>query len=358
MRSRTLPSLTLTWLVLGASAAAQDPDTTSSSSSGSISYEVVTIGGDEVGLGERAIGIDDCVDDAVIEVRLDNVPADKESIDIYVGDACNTTARNDTTNNSCRYVGNEAAGRANDLTIEIRVGDLIEDCSVEQDATPKIWLLAVDTPRGSEEIGSGYAMISKLRVDTRAPDAPTEIMGGSGERQIPVEWTTDGTDLESFVVLIDPSPTVDPGTGAAGSGGVAPDGGAPTNRGVWNGECGSSVLTPGADLSSISTRVKRKTVREATATHTELSSGDVDGNAAAVAVVAIDKAGNESPLSEIGCVYVVPTEGFWERYQQGPEAVDAGCPCRALGPAPAQSGLPVMLAGGWLARRARRRRPS
>ena len=360
MRSRTQSCLPFALsLALGAPALAQDTDTDTSTTSGGISFEVLTIAGEEVGLGELAVGIDDCVNDAVIEVRLDGVPSEKESIDIYVGEACTSTTRNSEDDNSCDYVGNQAAGRTNDLTIEIHVGDLIDDCTVEQEATPKIWLLAVDTPKGSEDVGNGYAMISKLRVDTRAPEAPSEISGGSGEREIPVEWTIEESDLETFVVLIDPMPTVDPSGATAGSSGsVEADGGQPVNPsgGGWNGECGSSVLTPGADLSSISTSVKRKTINEATATHVELSSGDIDGNAAAIAVVAIDKAGNESPLSAIGCVYVVPTEGFWERYQQDQGAVDGGCACSALAPAHAESGLPVVLAVGWLARAARRRR--
>jgi hypothetical protein len=364
MRSLLSSLALLSCLAPAASASAQDDTdtgTTTGSSSGGIAFEVLTIGGEEVGLGELAVGIDDCLNNATIEIRLDGVPSEKESIDIYIGEGCNSTSRNETTNNTCRYVGNEPAGRTNDLTVELGVASLVADGADDEcpegESTPKIWLLAVDTPHMSEDVGTGYAMISTIRLDTRAPNAPTDIEGGSGERQIPVEWTTDDTDLERFIVLIDPMPTMAPG-GAAGSTPTAVDGGtAPSpSGGGWNGECGSGVLTPNADLSSISTSVKRKMVNEATATHTELSSGDIDGTAAAVAVVAVDKAGNESPISELGCVYVVPTEGFWERYQQQPDAVDAGCPCRAIGAAHAQSGLPVMLALGWLARSARRRR--
>jgi len=365
MRFRPLPSLTfLVSLALAASAAAQS--TTATSNGGAIRYEILTIGGVEVGLGEQSVGIDDCVNDAVIEVRLDGVPSGKDSIDIYVGESCNGTSRNDTTNKTCVYAGSQPADRTSNLIIELRAGDLIEDCSSNEESTPKIWLLAVNDPHGSEDVGTGYAEITNLHLDTRAPDAPTDIKGGSGERQIPVEWNTDASDLERFIILIDPAPTMAPGSGAAGSTSTSEDDAGTSNssgsgntsgsRGGWNGECGSNLLTPGADLSSISTSVKRKMVNEATATHVDLSSGDIDGTAAAVAVVAVDKAGNESPVSELGCVYVVPTQGFWERYQQDPNAVDAGCPCRALGPAHAESGLPVMLAIGWLARSARRRR--
>ncbi len=361
MRFRLLPSLALLVSLAFAAPAVAQTDATTNTSTGAIAAKVLTIGGEEVGVGELAIGIDDCANDVAIEVRLDGVPSAKDSVDIYVGENCNSTSRNDTTNNTCTYIDNQPADRANNLIIELHAGDLIDDCTKPEESTPKVWLLAVSDPQGSEDVGTAYAEIANLHLDTRAPDAPTGIKGGSGERQIPVEWNTDDSDLERFIILIDPAPTMEAGAGVAGSGSsTETDGGVPTDgrRGGWNGECGSNVITPDADLSSISTSVKRKQVNEATATHVDLSSADIDGTAAAVAVIAVDKAGNESPVSELGCVYVVPTQGFWENYQQDPNAVDSGCPCRAIGTAHAESGLPVMLALGWLARSARRRRSS
>jgi len=357
MRSRTiLCAFALLAAPASELAAQSTTTTTTTSSAGAIRHEVVSIGGEAVDLSVQYVGIDDCKSEAVIEVRLDSVPSNKESIDIWTGENCNLTTRKDTTNNSCTHIGDQPADRTTDLRIQIKASDLISDCGAQQESTPKIWLLAVSTPNSAEDVGTGYAVITTLHLDTRAPAAPTKVKGGSGERQIPVEWATSENKLHGFIVLIDPNPTTSAAAGAAG-GGSDEDGGT-TTLGGWNGECGSSVLTPGAAESSVSSSITRKTVNESTATSVNLSSGDIAGNAAAVAVVAVDEAGNASPLSALACVHVVPTDGFWDRYQQGNAPVDAGCPCASLGPAHAQSAWPVALVLGFIARSARRRRTS
>jgi hypothetical protein len=103
------------------------------------------------------------------------------------------------------------------------------------------------------------------------------------------------------------------------------------------------VLTEGADPASLPSTLPQKRVNEPTASGVELTADDIDGESAAVAVVAVDEAGNQSPLSNIGCVKVVPTEGFWDRYQnQGGEG-QAGCPCSALGTVHLHSAWPIAL---------------
>jgi hypothetical protein len=104
--------------------------------------------------------------------------------------------------------------------------------------------------------------------------------------------------------------------------------------------------------------IKRKAVNEGTATGIDLGPGDIDGEFATIAVIAVDEAGNESPLSQLACVKVVPTESFWDRYQEDGDAVDAGCPCTAIGPAQLQSAWPVGLSLSLIALSARRRRRS
>jgi hypothetical protein len=113
--------------------------------------------------------------------------------------------------------------------------------------------------------------------------------------------------------------------------------------------------------SGVSSRIVRKKVGEPTATGVKLKPGDIgggDGSSAAIAVVAIDQAGNESLVSEIACVKVVPTEGFWDRYQSDPNAVDPGCPCTAMGPAQLESAWPIALSLALCGLSARRRRRS
>jgi hypothetical protein len=187
-----------------------------------------------------------------------------------------------------------------------------------------------------EEVGTGFGTFD-LETDADAPDAPTEVTGGSGENRIPVDWDTDSSDIDRFIVYIDNEPTEAPG-GAAGTSADVDGGGA-----VTTGDCGSALLIAGTDADSLPSSVRQKQVNEPTASGVELTPDDIDGTSAAVAVVAIDEAGNSSPLSNVGCVKVVPTEGFWDRYEANGGQGQAGCPCSALGPAQLQSAWPVAL---------------
>jgi hypothetical protein len=184
-------------------------------------------------------------------------------------------------------------------------------------------------------VGTGYGTF-ELETDAEPPLAPTRVTGGSGEHRIPIEWDTDESDIERFIVYIDNEPTAAPGGAGGTSAGV--DGGSPNT-----GDCGSSVLTPGADAESLPSSLRQKRVDEPTASGVELSADDIGGEAAAVAVVAVDEAGNQSPLSNVGCVKVVPTQGFWDRYENNGGTGQAGCPCSTLGAAQLHSAWPVAL---------------
>ena len=365
------------WLLaLAGPAFAADPDgttPTNTSTAGGLTVRALSVGDEEVKLGTIPVGIEACNDNANIEFEIDGVPSDRESIDVYLGEGCNSTSRNDDTTNRCTYVGNFKAGLSKGLSLVLMAEQLMgEDCETEKEDTPKLWFLAVKTQAGSEDVGTNYGMLSTLRLDTRRPNAPTNVEGGTGEKQIPVEWDTSDSDLEGFVVLIDPQPSTGGGgaAGSAGSSGAAgsgdEDGGmdaapspAPSGGGnASSGECGSDVLTPGGSADGLPSRIRRKSVNEATATGLDLGPGDIDGDSAAIAVIAVDEAGNESTLSSLACVKVVPTESFWDRYQQDEAAVDGGCPCAALGPAQLESAWPVGLSLSLIALSTRRRRRS
>jgi len=368
------------WLLaLAGPAHAADPDDTTtptnSSAIGGLMVNPIRVGDEEVALGTTIpVGLDACNTDAEIEFQIDGVPDERNSIDVYLGEGCNRTTRDDDTTDRCEYIGNFPAGSSRGLIILLSASQLMGDnCAEEREDMPKLWFLAVEAKQSGEDVMNFYGMIDRLLLDTRAPNAPTNVEGGSGEKQIPVEWDTSDSDLEGFVVLIDTQATSGGGggagtTGSSGSSGgddVDDDGGmqapapAPGDGGsASSGECGSSVLRSGASASGLPSYVRRKEVNEATATGVDLGPGDIDGEIAAIAVIAIDEAGNESPMSPLACVKVVPTESFWDRYQQDGDAVDAGCPCAALGPAQLQSAWPVGLSLSLIALSARRRRRS
>jgi hypothetical protein len=260
----------------------------------------------------------------------------RESIDVYTGSNCNSTSRENNDSNACDHVATVAAETRQDLRITVSASDLIENCDAGTMSKPTLWFLAVDNPRGSEDVGNGFGTYA-ITLDTRAPSAPEDIEGGSGENEIPVSWTSSDTDLEGFRVFVD-----------SGDGATTGDGG--------NADCGTGALREGDSAREVPARVRAKNVSQATATSTRLRGADINAMRAAVAVVAIDEAGNESALSEVVCVDVVPTTGFWEQYQAEGGTVEGGCPCTAIGKVHAHTAWPVLLAIGLVA--LRRRRPS
>ena len=351
------------WLLSTSFASAQDAST--SSGQGGIVVNLLTIGGEDVNtLAEIKLGIEDCSSNAELVFELDGAPANKESIDIYTGENCNRTDRINDDVNRCTHLTVQATNeQTRDLRITLMARELVggnmdddaldgatDVCATGIDSMPTIWFLAVDTPMSAEDVGNNYGTYEALGIDLRAPRAPSSVVGGSGENQIPIEWDTEDTDIESFIVFIDNDPTED--GGGAGSGGE-------TDGGTGNtGECGSLVLQSNMSADDLPSGIRRKEVNEPTATGVQLVPNDIDGMMAAVAVVAVDEAGNQSPLSNTGCVKVVPTEGFWDRYEANGGKAQGGCPCSALGPAQLQTAWPVALALLLLRRSARRRRPS
>ena len=78
-------------------------------------------------------------------------------------------------------------------------------------------------------------------------------------------------------------------------------------------------------------------------------------------VVAVDLAGNASPVSNITCISVVPTTGFWGVYKDSGGTVQPGCACSLPGqprnnPLTVAAVWPVALALLGLVARTRRRR--
>lgn len=366
-RSLHLPGRMLPWhlritpalcavLLLASQANAQGTAGTggTTAASGGISVNPISVGGEEVTLDLIRLGIEECERDAVLVFELDSVPPDKESIDIYTGENCQQTDRNNEDVNRCEYITTLSTNnQTQDLEIELMASALFESCDANREAEPTLWFLAVDSPESSEAVGTGFGTF-RLSLDTTRPDAPTDVRGGSGENTIRISWGTDDAGLQGFRIYIDSTPTAG-GGGAAGAG-AQPDDDAGTDA-PSTGDCGSDELVPGTVIEDTS-GVQVREVLRASATGFDLDASAIDGDSAAVAVVALDEAGNESPLSNIGCVSIAPTTGFWDRYRENGGEDVSGCPCSALGPAQVQSAWPVALALLFVRRASRRRRQS
>jgi hypothetical protein len=356
-------------------------------SAGGIRVTLISIGDRDAHIGQNWIGINDCKNDVDVQFKVDGAPRAKPSIDIYMGESCNSTQRNNTANVMCTFLANAKAGVTMGLILHVKAGDLIKDCDKAEESKPKLWFLAVDTSESTEDVGNAYGVVTTLGLDTRPPAAPTNVTGGEGEHEIPVTWDSGETNLKGFKVYIDPHPGA-PGSmipsGASGSsgatdeddGGALPpvgtgDGGTVTGVtgdggtaiGATNAECPSSSLVSGAAPDMLPSSIKQKTINKPTATEINLIPGDIDSSSsttkdAAIAVVAVDLAENESPLSVVACVHVEPTTAFWDRYRMEGGDAKAGCPCSAMGEAQIESAWPVGFAVIMLGLSAHRRRRS
>lgn len=295
----------------------------------SLRVELQRIGDREKGVGTLELSQADCDDDAEVLFRLSALGG-KERVDIYKGSNCASTERDEPDMTTCDWIKTVEPSEETMVDITMTATEL--GCE-EGSGDPKLWFLPVDQSRTGEDVGDAYATID-FSIDTSGPDAPTDLEGGAGENQIPVSWKTDDDDIDGFVVYIDSSPI----DGDAGTG------------------CGSDVLIPGEPAPSGAGGYTTKPVNRASAQGVDLDKDDIDGDRAAVAVVAIDIAGNKSVLSDLTCVEVVPTTSPWDLYEMRSDAVEPGCPCAAMGTVHAETAWPVALALTLLGMRRRRRK--
>jgi hypothetical protein len=365
---------------------------TTSSGAGSVRVTLISIGDDEVNtVGTIYLNRRQCQAQDDLLFKLDYVPSNKPSLDIYTGENCASSGtRGNTTNLSCKYLDTvQTGGVTMGLMAHVKAQKLVDDCTEASEANLKLWFLPVSMKMSVEDVNSAYGRFDRLQVDTAIPTPPVYVKGGEGENTIPVSWQGGQTHLKGFKVYIDPN-AGSPGSSGGGAGdqgtsgsngGVAEDGGAAGDGGsaiadagvgvistgsvdggvitsAPNPDCPSSVLFGGGDPTELPSSVRKKTLDEPNATGTNLSPTQIGSRHAAVAVVAVDLAGNESVISNVECVNVVETTGFWDRYTTNGGEAESGCPCSAMGAAQARDAWPVALAVIALAWSARRRRSS
>jgi len=334
----------------------------SSSSTGSISAALISIDGEsEDTVGETWISLEDCLSDVEVIVEIDGIP-DRPQLDVYAGSNCTSTEARDRDGESdCTLIANaDVENRPQDVRIPISALDLVrgsfgtEDCG-SQSSTPKLWFLAVNVSDTTDAVTTDQYGTLDLNIDTDPPDAPTSIEGGRGENEIPVNWSVGSNTVDSFEIYVDSGEGTTPIRDASTQPEPSDDGGtdAETPAGSSNDACGSGALVAGGNAEDVAS-LRKKREGSPTATGTTLSASAIGGDVAAIAVVAVDKAGNKSPLSEVECVYVVPTTGFKDALAEGGE-IPQGCPCAAAGPVQLEGMMPIALALGIIAYRRRRR---
>jgi MYXO-CTERM domain-containing protein len=266
---------------------------------------------------------------------------------------------------SCIWVADKEQNPVNTEDLNFQVS--VEEMCKLGDGARSYFILPVNTLMGTDAV-STYANVT-LNVDQTPPSPATSVKGGSGETEIPVNWTQP-TEAYYYWVIVDTNvgannadagidastedsgaaesgdASIDAGgglvvggagssgaSGSAGSSGASGSAGSsgPPNHGPA--ECASRYLTAGMTFdpeAKLPPGVKAFFIDKMVSS-TILSGSDIGAPVAAVAVIADDLGKNESVLSNIDCVHVVKTNGFWDGYKaNGGDAV-AGCACSAPG---------------------------
>ncbi|MEM9191334.1 MAG: hypothetical protein AAGF12_19330 [Myxococcota bacterium] len=270
-------------LVLAASpAAAQDI---------TVILEDVT-GADVADVRANGFSAAQCAANTSLRLQLRSVPTDRNRLVFFRGDDCNLVESRD---------GDEPASECDRLTIpditassaDLEVTTDVLSLLVHTmdnttltcdniDASRDIFILAVDDDPNSEDVGTGWGVIT-LELDTVAPNVPSNIAGGTGNTAIPVGWGELDPDTDEHRIYVDetgcPSTTLIAGESAAGLTPVTTVGGTSTSADINGQELGLQI-----------------------------------GDMAAVAVTSRDATDNESVLSDVVCVTRVETEGFCETF--------------------------------------------
>ena len=353
-------------LMCSATASAQFGAGTGSTTptAGGVIVNPISVGGANVNtmLGVY-VGIDACASTPPADVvfDLDSVPTDKTTMDVYSGSKCNDADRDKPDLSNCTFITTtKIDGKPQDLELKIPADKLfVGGCDNGTLSMTTLWFLPVDASAQGDPVTKWGTI--PVNIDGDPPDAPTGVTGGSGESVIRVNWQTTERDLQEFIVYIDnapttggaPAPVADGGTNTADGGtNIADGGGSSTSP---DGMCGSTSLVSGGSPGGLPSSIRESTIKEATATGIDLKPDDIGGARATIAVSTVDKAGNHSPLSNLACVAIVPTQSFWDRYKANGGEAEGGCACRTLDKAQVMNAWPLALALLAVRRRSRKR---
>jgi uncharacterized protein (TIGR03382 family) len=313
-------------VALAAQAHAQE---TSANLPGSMTVELLSIGDrapDPLSLSYMNLA--DCRGGAVLAFAIEGLPSTIPFVDIYAGDAaCNQPINRgrDSVAGACVLLLTAAVNAEDRPTISIGADRF--DCDRGADFRPKLWFLGVHASGSDEDVAAHYAAFDNLTIKLVPPQAPSKLRAAVRDRSVRVSWTSEQPGLSGFVVFLEPNVT---------EGGDAGDD-----------PCGSTALAEGAAPDALPSRLRRINVDAATGLAL-IERSAFGSSRAAVAVAAMDEAGNLSPLSNVACVDPSSRVALTKA---GPDAnKSSGCSCFAVG-SPATAPWPVLLLAWSLRRR-------
>jgi hypothetical protein len=351
---------------IGGTGATTSTGTPSTGSSGGIGIQVVKAGGrdyTDIGLNSPAtpIGKIAC-DEGSITVTVSRLPTSEaypylEAWYASGQGACNQANRNTrmTENQNCTKLDiGDDAGQIRGRTfynVKVPIGPL---CG--SDGAKSIFFLGLRSQDSAEE-AQFYGVLT-FTLDTEPPGPAYNVHGGTGETQIPVEWSLPATSLYTWI-LIDTQAQLSDGSDRTEG----------ADAGTSDALCTSALLRKGASFDP-NDELAKSTLPEGIvlkefdgrATKTTFNGEDWPNKVAAVTVIAADRARNVSTMSEVACLKVVKTSGFWDKYRANGGNAEPGFGCAASGVSTRSAGfaataLPLLgLVGFALIRRRIRRR--
>jgi|GEM_PF-5040223 len=329
---------------------------------------LVKAGGQEFSDQKRfgtPLGLPAC-SEGTIEVTISGLPNSPQYpyLEVWYGTGqgqCNDSMRSTRVNsaqNCTRLTTDRDGQQINSFTVLNAKVDIPPVCDLNAEKTTgtkqgpqTLWFLLLRS-QGSAEAAMFYRAFT-INIDTDAPDAPTKVSAGSGQTEIDVSWELPTTSITNFWVAADFS-----------EGALVDD----SDAGTASSECPSNYLRkdkrfdPNAKPPGLLIRATNSIATELT-----FSANDFQGaKIVPVAVAAQDLAGNISVMSEVKCIKVTNTTGFWDRYKSADGSSDGGlaepgCACSTPGARPGKPGVvlaapfALLLVGAYARRRIRRR---
>jgi len=304
------------------------------------------------------INLDECARGEIWHLEATTENLSGNDLYVYTGDTCDTKASRDGEGDDCKLLDRIPLDTDNSQRHEWDLGanqiaNIHADTCEDVNDSLKIWLVVLesegdDTPVASASFPAG----EDITVETRLPEAPSNVRTGPGENRADVRW--DGaSEGQKYYVVCSPLP---------GAQGLAPSG-EPTFDAAGQETCAGDAPTPGFAAGATLDRSWRCDQGEGETIFAEglsTESATIDGLENDVqyyfAAVAVDEVGNPSVLSEVGCSTPKPVDDFFELYRRaGGEA--GGGVCAAAPGRPAGSGwLAVALVGAAALGIGRRRR--
>ena len=282
---------------------------------------------DPIPLGKRA-----CDENLLLDFEITGFATGFSSqryIEVWRGSTCNQGSSRNEANDDDACVRLTYVDRIENSTEQVVQVPMQDLC--EEDGNITLYFLPVDSLDTNDSI-TPYG-VYELEIDIRPPNAASGVDSSAGETEIPISWDPGDNNILKNWLVWDTSP-LDEGDldFDGGSDGLGFDG------------CGSGILIPGEDfdIDALPTGIRRKEISG------NISSYDLDGTSlgarrVALGLISEDRAGNRSVMSNITCVTVVATDGFWDAYRGEGGEVEQGCTCSL--PGTTSSGkLPLSLA--------------